>query len=96
MAIYGETAKVNNEVIRQFRNDLAEGGHEHTPDEARQMLQCAEELFKLSYSRYMQYKALDEDDIRKMAQAVGDTYEHAKDVVEIILYVGELKYERSN
>lgn len=72
---------------------MAENGYECTPAQARELLKSALDVFEsVDYTNYMLYKAFDEQDIHRMAEATGITYEHAKDVVDIVLFVGRFKY----
>jgi hypothetical protein len=46
----------------------------------------------VSYEEYLKYKSLSDEEIRKMANGTNTTYNDAKDIVDIVLYIGDVKY----
>lgn len=79
--------------IQCLRQILAEDGIERTPTEVKLAIKL---LKSVSFEEYLKYSSLTDDDIRKMAIGTGHTYKDAKSVVDIVLYVGNLKYNLNN
>jgi len=77
---------------QRFRQAIAENGLEKTPSELDELI----DSLCLPFHLYKQFLALDDEDIRIMAEECGDTYEFAKEVVDVSLYIGHLKWGDDN
>lgn len=71
-----------------LRQTLAENGQERTPDEINELL----DLLCPPFEIYEKFLTMSDEDISIMANACGDTYEKAKEVVDISIYIGHLKW----
>lgn len=71
-----------------LRQTMAENGLEKTPGEIDELV----DVFCPSFHMYEKFLSMTDKDIRTMANECGNTYEFAKEVVDISLYMGHLKW----
>lgn len=80
-------------MIINIRNEMAENGKEFTVGQMKEIMGFVGESFDLSYEKFIWYKSLSDDEIRRRAEEIGDTFDNSKHMIDMILYVGKLKYE---
>lgn len=73
---------------QRFRQIMSETGLEKTPEELDDMIS----KFCPPLNLYKKFLAMDNKDIRAMAKECGDTYQSAKETVDMALFLGHMKW----
>jgi hypothetical protein len=78
--------------LQKFRQKMAEDGYEKTIAEVSVLFQCGVErlMSSLTLEDYLRYKNMNKDDI--VAISFNQSYEEAKDTIDLLIYVGNLKF----
>ena len=76
------------DLRQKLRQAIAENAIELTPDQLEELIDSLCPSFNL----YEKFMVMSGEDIRKLAEECGDTYEAAKDHIEFALCIGYLKW----